>query len=76
MTKSWGPSWGKQLPGERLRETAENLHTGPQPSRNARRTGAAPLRGAEVQSARAISAYAQCACLLPLQITMQMGSIK
>jgi hypothetical protein len=23
MTKSWGPSWGKQLPGERPRETAE-----------------------------------------------------
>jgi hypothetical protein len=23
MTKSWGPSWGKQLPGGRPRETAE-----------------------------------------------------
>jgi hypothetical protein len=23
MTKSWGPSWGKQLPGERPRETAK-----------------------------------------------------
>jgi hypothetical protein len=23
MAKSWGPSWGKQLPGERPRETAE-----------------------------------------------------
>jgi hypothetical protein len=23
MTNSWGPSWGKQLPGERRRETAE-----------------------------------------------------
>jgi hypothetical protein len=23
MTKSWGPRWGKQLPGERPRETAE-----------------------------------------------------
>ena len=23
MTKSWGPSWGKQIPGERPRETAE-----------------------------------------------------
>jgi hypothetical protein len=27
MTKSWGPSWGKQLHGERPRETAETLHT-------------------------------------------------
>jgi hypothetical protein len=23
MTRNWGPSWGKQLPGERPRETAE-----------------------------------------------------
>jgi hypothetical protein len=23
ITKSWGPSWGKPLPGERPRETAE-----------------------------------------------------
>jgi hypothetical protein len=23
MTESWGPSWGKQLPGEWPRETAE-----------------------------------------------------
>jgi hypothetical protein len=23
LTKNWGPSWGKQLPGERPRETAE-----------------------------------------------------
>jgi len=23
MTTSWGPSWGKQLPGERPRETAK-----------------------------------------------------
>jgi hypothetical protein len=27
MTKSWDPSWRKQLPGERLRETAETRHT-------------------------------------------------
>jgi hypothetical protein len=32
---------------------------------------AAPLSGAEEQTARAISAHAQCACLLSLQ----MGSI-
>jgi hypothetical protein len=43
----------------------------PQPSRHVRRKGAAPLSGAEEQTARAISAYAQCACLLSLQ----MGSI-
>jgi len=36
-----------------------------------RRKGAAPLSGAEEQAARAISAHAQCACLLSLQ----MGSI-
>jgi hypothetical protein len=36
-----------------------------------RRKGAAPLSGAEEQTARAISVHAQCACLLSLQ----MGSI-
>jgi hypothetical protein len=41
----------------------------PQPSRYVLRKGAAPLSGE--QTARAISAYAQCACLLYLQ----MGSI-
>ena len=40
----------------------------PQPSRYVRRIGAAPLSGAEEQTARAISAYAQYACLLPLQM--------
>jgi hypothetical protein len=65
MTKNWYPAEGKQLPGERPRcETAETLHTSPQPSRNARRKGAAPLSGAGEQAARAISAYAQYACLL------------
>jgi hypothetical protein len=43
----------------------------PQPSRNVRRKGAAPLNGAEEQTARTISAFAQCACLFSLQ----MGSI-
>ena len=71
MAKSWDPSWGKQLPGERPRETAENRHTSPQPSRHVRRKGASPLSGAEEQTARAISADAQFACLLSLQ----MGSI-
>ena len=62
MTKSWGPSWEKQLPGERPRENAENEHTSPQfslHSRYVRRKGAAPLSGAEEQTARAISLYAQ-----------------
>ena len=54
--KEPGPSWGKQLPGERP---------------HVRRKGAAPFSGAEEQTARAISAHAQCACLLSLQ----MGSI-
>jgi hypothetical protein len=69
--KEPGPSWGKQLPGKRPRETAETLHTSPQPSRHVRKKGAASLSGAEKQTARAISAHAQCACLLFLQ----MGSI-
>jgi|AntAceMinimDraft_5_1070358.scaffolds.fasta_scaffold267278_1 hypothetical protein len=64
MTKSWGLSGGKQLPGERPRKTAETLHTSPQPSRHVRMKGAAPLSGAEEQTARAISAFARYACLL------------
>ena len=40
-------------------------------SRHVRRKGAAPFSGAKEQTARAISAHAQCACLLSLQ----MGSI-
>ena len=60
--KEPGSSWGKHLPGERPRETAET---------HVRRKGAAPLSGAEEKTARAISAHAQCACLLSLQ----MGSI-
>jgi hypothetical protein len=68
MIKTWGPSWGKQLPGERPRETAETRHTGHQPSRFVRRKGAALLSGAEEQTARAISAYPRCVCLLALQI--------
>jgi hypothetical protein len=62
MTKIWGPSWGKQLPGERPREIDETRHMNPQPSRHVRRKGAAPLSGAEDQTARAISAYAKYAC--------------
>ena len=61
----------KQLPGERPREYAEMRHTSPQPSRHVRRKGAAPLSGAEEQTARAFKAYALCACLL----SVQMGSI-
>jgi hypothetical protein len=56
-----GPSWGKQLPGERRRETAETRQKSPQPSRRVRRKGAAPLSGAEEQITRAISVHAQCA---------------
>jgi hypothetical protein len=69
--KAPDPSWGKQLPGERPHETAETSHASPQPSRHVRRKGAAPLSGAEEQTAGAISAHAQRACLLSLQ----MGSI-
>jgi hypothetical protein len=70
MTESWGPSGGG-APGERTRETAETCHTVRQPSRYVRRKSAAPLSGAEEQTTRAISAYAEHACLLSLQ----MGSI-
>ena len=66
--KEPGPSWRKKIPGERPRETAETQHTSPQPSRNAWRKGAAPLIGAEEQTARAISAYAQCACFFFLKM--------
>jgi hypothetical protein len=45
IKKSWGPSWGKQIPEERPRETAETQHTSPKPSRNVRKKGAAPLSG-------------------------------
>jgi hypothetical protein len=71
MTKSWGPSWEKHLPGKRPRETAEILDTGPQPSRRVLKKGAALLSSAEEHTARTTSAYAQCACLHFLQ----MGSI-
>ena len=47
-----------------LNETAETA----KPSQHVWRKCAAPLRGAEEQTARAISAYVQCACLLHLQI--------
>ena len=53
--KELGPQLGKQLPGERPRETAETRHTSLQPSRHVRRKDAAPLSGAEEQTARAIS---------------------
>jgi len=42
--------------------------TSPQPSRNVRKKGAAPLSGAEEQTARTHNAYALCACLLSLQM--------
>jgi hypothetical protein len=57
--KEPGPSWGNQVPGKLPHETAETRHTGPQPSRNVQRKGAAPQSSAEEQTARAISTYAQ-----------------
>jgi hypothetical protein len=65
--KSWGYSWGKQLPGERSREIAETRHTSPQSSRYVRRKGAAPLSGAEELTVRAVGAYAQYTFLLSLK---------
>jgi hypothetical protein len=59
--KELGPQLGKQLRGERPRENAETRHTSPQPSRVVWRKDAAPLSGAEKQTARAISADAQYA---------------
>jgi hypothetical protein len=52
-------AWGKQLSGERPRETAETRHTSPQPSRHVRQKGAAPLSGAKERTARAIGYHAQ-----------------
>jgi hypothetical protein len=69
--KEPGPSWGKQLPGERPRETAETWHTSPNPNRHVRRKGAAAFSGSEEQTPRSISAYAQSACLF----SSKMGSI-
>ena len=67
--KEPGPQLGaKQLPEERPRESAETRHTSPLPSRHVRRKGTAPLSGAEEQTARALRAYAICACLLSLQM--------
>jgi hypothetical protein len=67
--KEPGPQLGKiQLPGERPRETSESRLTSPQSSRYVRRKSAAPLSGAEEQTARAIGGYARYACLLSLLI--------
>ena len=65
-----GPQLGaKQLPGTQPRESAETLHTSPKkPSRHVRRKGAAPLSGAEEQTARALTGYSLCACLVSLQM--------
>jgi hypothetical protein len=54
-----------------LRSRVAPFGLSPQPSRRVRRRGAAPLSGTEEQTARAISAHAQYACL----ISLQMGSI-
>ena len=54
----WSQRGLKQSPGERPRESAETRHAGPQPSRHVQMKGAAPLSGAEEQTAPAISAYA------------------
>ena len=61
----------KIVSDERSQTRFQSCITSPQPSRHVRRKGAAALSGAEEQTARAISAHAQCACLLSLQ----MGSI-
>jgi hypothetical protein len=49
----------------------DDKEPGPQLSRHVRRKGAAPLSGAEEQTSRATSVYAQCACL----ISLLMGSV-
>jgi hypothetical protein len=54
MTNAWGPSWGKQLPGERPRETADTRALSPAGMFGEK----APLRlAAQEQTARAMSAY-------------------
>jgi hypothetical protein len=67
MTTSRGRSWGKQLPKERVLETATTRHTSPQPGRRVQRKSAAPLSGAGEQTAHApLAPLRGCACLLHL----------
>ena len=64
--------WGRaRTAGSRVARndyTVQTEHTSPQPSRSVRRKCAALLSGAEEQTSRVISAHAQCACLLSLQM--------
>jgi hypothetical protein len=52
----------------KTRARAKTWRTSPQPSRHVRRSGAAPLSGAEEQTARAVSVFWQYACSLSSQL--------
>jgi hypothetical protein len=71
MTKSWAPAEGNNYPESGLVKPPRRNTRALEPCRYLRSKGVAPLSGGEEQTARAISAYAQRACKLPLQ----MGSI-
>jgi hypothetical protein len=71
MAMSWGSSWEKHYSENGLAKPPKRDTRALSPAGIFRKKGAAPLSGAEKLTARAISAYAQRACLLSLQ----MGSI-
>ena len=70
MTKSRAPAGGSNYPEggqvKPLRRDTRALSPAGMPGGK----GAAPLSGAEEQTACAISAHAQCACLLSLQMNI------
>jgi len=72
ITKRRGPSWGgtitRRTASWNRRDVTQELSAQPV---YVRRKDTAPLSATEEQTARAIGAYAQCACSLALQ----MGSI-
>jgi|AntAceMinimDraft_5_1070358.scaffolds.fasta_scaffold23797_1 hypothetical protein len=72
MTKSRAPAGGNNYPENGLVKPPRRDTTSPQPSRYVRRKGAAPHSGAEEKTSRAFSAYAQCACLLPLHMDYKL----
>jgi hypothetical protein len=61
MTKSWSPSWGSNYPESGFVKSPKRDTRALSPAGVFGEKGAAPLSGAEEQTARAVSAYAQCA---------------
>ena len=71
MTKSRAPDGENNYPENGLVKPPRRDTRARSPAGMFGEKGAAPFSGADEQTARAISAHAQCACLLSLQ----MGSI-